>query len=119
MITEFRRLIFSSSELVDAIKTFSKEKVAKLPEGDIVGMVIVSEPHICAQVHVADTDGNSEEQEIVVDAKFLAAAMVYLCMQSSIPIPRLPKKILERAGDGLALSFSINADPQLIEDINI
>ena len=119
MITEFRRLIFSSSELAVAIKTFSKEKAPKLPEGDIVGMAIVSEPHICAQVRVADINGSSEEQEIVVEANFLAAAMLYLCMQNSIPVPKLPKKILERAGDGLALSFSINADPQLIDDINI
>lgn len=115
MITEFRRLVFSSSELEKAIKTFSKEKAPKLPDGDILGMVIVGEPHISARVRVGDVYGSSEEQEVVVEAGYLAAAMLFHCNKSRIPIPKSPKKILERAGDGLALSFSINADPQLVD----
>jgi hypothetical protein len=118
MISEFRRLVFSSSELEKAIKAFNKEKVAKLPDGEIVGLEIVGEPKICARLRVGDFYGGSESQEVVVEAGYLAAAMLFHCTQSRIPIPKSPKKTLERVGDGLALSFSINADPQLVDLIN-
>lgn len=115
MITEFRRLVFSSSELERALKNFGKEKVSKLPDGDILGMEIVGEPDICARVRVGDVYGSSEEQEVVVDAAYLGAVIIFHCKQKQIPMPRSPNKTLERVGDGLALSFSINTDPELAD----
>jgi hypothetical protein len=115
MITEFRRLVFSSSEMERAIKAFNKEKASKFPEGDIVGIEIVGEPDICARIRVRDVYGASAEQEVVVDADYLGAVMLFRCNQNNIPMPRLSKKTLDRVGDGLALSFSINTDPELAE----
>jgi len=109
MITEFRRLIFTSSELEKAIKAFSKEKVSILPEGDVLGVEVVGTPDICARVRMGDAYGRTEEQEVVLDAIHLGATMLFHCKQNRIPMPRTPKKTLERVGDGLALSFSINA----------
>ena len=67
MITEFRRLVFSSSELESAIRDFNKEKVEKLPVGDIVGIEIIGEPYICARIRVGNFYDNSEEQEVMID----------------------------------------------------
>lgn len=115
MITEFRRLVFSSSEIEKAIKAFSKEQTSMLPEGEILGMEIVGEPDIGVRVRVGDVYGGSKEQEVVIDAVYLGAAMLFHCKQNRIPMPRTPKKTLERVGDGLALSFSINAAPEMAD----
>lgn len=115
MITEFRRLVFSSSELEKALKAFSTEKASKLPDGDILGIEIVGAPDICARVRVGDIHGKSAEQEVVIDADYLGAVLIFHCKRNGIPMPRAPKKTLERVGDRLAISFSINAVPELAD----
>lgn len=115
MITEFRRLVFSSFDLENAINSFNKEKSRKLPDGDILGMTIVGEPNLCVRVRVGNIPGLTEELEVDLGAGYLAAAMLYHCVRLKIPVPKYAVKMLERAGDGLALSFALNADPQAVE----
>lgn len=112
MITEFRRLVLSIKEIEKAISAFNKHKVAKLPAGDIVGLEIVDNPKIGARVRVKEESGSAEEHEVTIDADYLGAAIIFHCQQNRIPMPRSPKKTLERVGEGLALSFSINAIPE-------
>ncbi len=112
MITEFRRLVFSSSELKMALKQFRGGNLSKLHEGDIVEVEIIGDSPISARVRVENIGGTYETQDIELDASYLGAAMLSHCMRSQIPIPKSAVKTLERAGDCLALSFSINADPQ-------
>jgi hypothetical protein len=115
MITEFRRLVFSSSDLIDAIKAFDTQKAPKLPDGDIVGVTIVGESDLRARIEMANIRSGLENQEIEVEANYLAAAMLLRCMQCGIPIPKSAVKTLERVDGGLALSLTINAAPQPVD----
>jgi len=118
MITEFRRLVFSSSDLISAIKTFSNLKGPKLPDGDILGVEIIGDSDIRARIQVSNIRGTYEKEEVEFEASYLAAAMLLHCIQSHIPIPKSAIKSLERVGDGLSLSLSINADPQPIVPVD-
>ncbi len=111
MVTEFRRLVFSTEELLNALEIFRADKGAGLPAGRIRQVTIVEDPAIGAKVrlteHVSD-----DEQEVVVDGGMLAAVMINFCMGKKIPIPKAAKKTVVKAGEGLALSFSIKASPR-------
>lgn len=114
MVTEFRRLVFSSNDMKIAIKTFNKDKARQLPAGDILEYKIIDEPNISCRVRVGDVNDSSKDQEVVVDASYLGAALIHHCLQNKIPLPKSAKKNLECAGDGLALSLTINAYPQAV-----
>lgn len=111
MVTEFRRLVFSSEELLNALEIFRAAKGAGLPAGRIRQLTIVEEPEIAARVRM-DGQGEDETREVVVDDGMLAAVMINFCMGKKIPIPKAAKKTVVKAGNGLALSFSIKASPR-------
>lgn len=111
MVTEFRRLVFTTEELLNALEIFRAEKGAGLPPGRIRQVTIVEEPEICAHVRLTE-HGSDDAQEVVVDAGMLAAVTINFCMGKKIPIPRAAKKTVVKAGEGLALSFSIKASPR-------
>lgn len=108
MVMEFRRLVFAPAELARALEVIRSANASALPAGQIKEVVIVDEPQVCVHVRMG-VPGSTEECKVVVDVDVLAAAMLRFCMNSKIPIPRAAKKTVVRAGDGLALSFSINA----------
>jgi len=109
MITEYRRLVFSADEIVKAVAAFNKAKVTNLPDGEITRIEIAGEREICARVWIKESPGSVRHSELEIKADHLGAALIFHCAQCRIPLPRSAKKAIERAGDGLALSFTINA----------
>ncbi|NNE82914.1 MAG: hypothetical protein HKN28_02985 [Alphaproteobacteria bacterium] len=116
MVAEYRRLLFSSSELESAIVAFNREKSRKLPVGDIAVIEIVDEPNLRARIRIGNAYDSSQDQEVDLEAEYLVAAMLYHCRQQQIPVPKSPKKIVKRSDQGVEMSFSINADSDLAQE---
>ena len=114
MITEFRRLVFSTDELCKAIKAFDHQKAPKLPEGEIDRITVAGEPEISVTAKMQSAGNGDDQTEIELDANYVAAAMLFYCSRCRIPVPKSAQKTLEIEGDSLALSFSLNSYPHSV-----
>lgn len=114
MITEFRRLVFSTDELCKAIKAFDDRKAPKLPAGEIDGLTFAGEPEIAVTARIRSAGNGDSQTEVELDANYVAAAMLFYCSRCRIPVPKSAKKTLEIEGDSLALSFSLNSYPHSV-----
>ena len=62
MVTEFRKLVFSSGELRRAIEIFSNRKISVLPDGEVFEVVLEDGEEIrgVLRYDAADGSGRSE-----------------------------------------------------------
>lgn len=107
MVTEFRRLAFSRVELKQALESFSRETNTFILDGDIAE-IDVSGGSLPEVRLLLSSPGGYEQIAVDITAAQLAAALLRFCMTHKIPIPKKSDKQIERAGDSVALSLSIN-----------
>lgn len=106
MVAEFRKLIFSFSELQKAIELIHMEKSLPLPEGNIVGITLSEHSGVSAKVQIAATE-SMDINVAEMDSNLLAAAMLYYCKKFKIPVPKDANKEVVKTDTGLVLQISI------------
>lgn len=114
MPTEFRRIVFSNEELLDALQAARDMAGGKLPAGRIVGCILSAEPSLTARLTVApdgcgpgEPIGTESGVTVDLDPEFVGAALLLHCRRNKIPIPRNSEKSLQVVGDSLALRISL------------
>ena len=105
MPTETRSITFAPHEIVAAVADFHLRRKMPIPKGKIVTMSFTAPPEIEGHFQVL-ADGETMPADFVLKSETLAAALVFYCINRSIPMPALAQKQLRRHGDGLELLIS-------------
>ena len=117
MPTEFRRIVFSHSELREAFASYRNEGQVVLPAGPLRSVRFADESRnrLCLGVHDPQSD---KVVDVELGAAFAAAALLRYCIARRIPIQRSAQKALALAGESLALdlrSAPVGAEAKLAE----
>jgi len=106
---EYRQIVFSSTEVLSAVREHRKRQRNPLPAGSIARCEIRGEPAVGIELEIAD-DKTGGRQTIRVDGEALAAALILYCIDHKIPTPVDATKRIVLSEKGLTLSISrINA----------
>ncbi|MCF4167482.1 hypothetical protein L2U69_17680 [Zavarzinia compransoris] len=105
MPRETRSLFFSPHEIVAAVADFHLRRKMPIPKGKIVSMSFSAPPDIEATFQIL-AEGETVPARFVLKGETLAAALVFYCINRSIPMPALSRKQLRKADDGLELVIS-------------
>ncbi len=94
MPTEIRNIIFSTNEVLFAVKDFRQRKKDPLPSGSILDCKMIEKPEVHARIEMAcDPDG--AKRTITFESEELAAALILFCINRRIPLPANAIKILQ------------------------
>ena len=94
MPTEIRNIIFSTNEVLFAVKDFRQRKKDPLPSGSILDCKMIEEPKVHVQIEMAcDPDGH--KRTLTFESEELAAALILFCINRRIPLPADALKILQ------------------------
>lgn len=105
MTEETRSITFSPNEIVTAIAEFHFRRKLPIPKGKVVEMSFTAPPEI--EVHLRiQGEGEASPAEFNLKSETVAAALVFYCINRSIPLPALARKQLRLHGDGLELLIS-------------
>ena len=115
MPNEIRHVIFSVSEMVEAITTYNRSRGVAMPSGTVVGAgpgdAQPGKPVRFSISVLPDTamQGAEKEktQEVTLGGADLVAALVNYCKNCSIPVPLKGSKMLERFGSQVGLVITI------------
>ena len=109
MPLEYRQIVFTSTEVLLAIREHRKRMRTPLPPGSITRFEIGGEPAVGADLEIAD-DKTTSRQVIRVEGEALAAALILYCIDHRIPMPIDAAKRIAVTDKGLTLSISaVNA----------
>lgn len=101
MPDEFRFLVFSPSEAVDAFSAFAIGPGKPVPRGRVVAAQPVGEKTITARLSVDDGSGGAAD--VPLGAEQVLEALIAFCIARGIPLPRVSEKTLERLHGRFAL----------------
>ena len=107
MPTEFRHIIFSRDELLEAIKGYRKRRRDPLPPGSILNYSIEEEPNLHVLLRVAP-DRSDEPVQLVFEKDELVNALIMFCIDQSIPMPIESAKFLQLFGKSVGLVITKN-----------
>lgn len=102
MPTETRHISFRPHEIVAAISDFHQRRKLPIPKGKVLGIAFTDPPNIQATLSILPDD-DPQAVDFTMNSETLAAALVFYCINRSIPLPALAKKQLQRQGDEIAL----------------
>lgn len=118
MPVELRHLIFTSSEIVEAISVFRRARGQTLPSGQVtfaqaVGGLsdkplhfrLVIQPDVAAR-----NDAFDAEYKLELTSAELAAVLIIYCKSRSIPIPAGSTKALQNFSGEIALTIASNTN---------
>jgi hypothetical protein len=117
MPTELRKIVFSNSELIDAIEGFARHTKKSMPAGKVVGCRVDGKDRITIALSVHHPAEGSKHT-VTFDHASIAAALIRFCMEKKIPMPRTAEKSVERSGDGVALTLKIGGPAPLAQAAN-
>lgn len=98
MPTEIRRLIFTDSEVMEALTTFISSDRTAIEPGRVVGLEIASKDPCALRCSIQGRSGLMNDQ--VFDAVFLCAALISWCMKNKVPLARTAKKAVKMTTTG-------------------
>lgn len=102
MPREIRNIIFSTNEVLFAVKDCRQRLNDGLPPGSIIDCKILDEPEIGAEIEIAcEPDGR--KRIIAIEGQELTAAMILFCVNLRIPLPAHAIKILQLIDGELGL----------------
>ena len=106
MPSEFRRIMFTNNELIEAIHDYNEIAQDKLPPGIILTCTPVSEAEVAVRLETVDQ--RSDETHVVELApEVLGAALLRYCMKHRIPMPKSATKSIQIHGDEVSLNVEI------------
>ena len=91
MPEEFRRLIFSDTEVISAVFSQSRKSKDEIPSGTMKFLTIGGdrEPFVRFAIETAEGD-----KPFKFEGPFLAAALIRFCMDKNIPMPQKSRKVI-------------------------
>jgi hypothetical protein len=106
MPSEFRRIMFTNNELIEAIHDHNQVSQDKLPRGMIVTCKPVAEADVAVRLELVD-QCNGETHLAYLSPTVVAAALLRYCMKRKIPIPKKAAKSIEVHDDTISLNVRI------------
>ncbi|WP_119417789.1 hypothetical protein [Desertibaculum subflavum] len=106
MITEWRKLTFSTDELAAAITTYLLA-TRGMAKDDRLGGVAITDPHNVAVTVTIYPAVSGEPSSVELKAEALAALMVAHCIRTRTPLPRRATKSIVVDDDRVALVLSM------------
>ena len=111
MPTELRHLIFSVSEVVEAITSYNRSRGVAMPSGAVVGAGLAETPSgapvsfsiLVLPDRALQGGEKGKPQEVTLGGADLIAALIGHSRSCSIPVPLKGTKSLERFGSQLGL----------------
>lgn len=101
MPSEFRFLVYSSSEAATALAAYARAHDRELPEGRIAGAEPVGEKRINGRLLVET--GLGPPTIVHFKTEEILEALIEDCLSRRIPLPRVSEKALERLQGRFAL----------------
>ncbi|TPG37720.1 hypothetical protein EAH89_29875 [Roseomonas nepalensis] len=119
MPTELRHLIFSVTEVVEAITSHNRARGVAMPSGTVVGAGLTETPadapvsfSILVRPDRALPGAEKDKpQKVTLGGADLMAALIGHCRSCSIPVPMKGTKSLERFGSQLGLVITLGRPP--------
>lgn len=106
MITEWRKLTFSTDELAAAISTYL-QATRGMAKDDRLGDISIADPHNVAVTVTIYPAVGGEPSSVDLKAETLAALMVAHCIRTRTPLPRRATKSIVVDDDRIALVLSM------------
>lgn len=101
MPDEFRFLVFSPDEAVDALWSHARSVGRQLPPGRALGAEPLGETTVNGRLSV--DDGSGTPTIVPFDSADVLEALIAYCLDRGIPLPRVSEKTLERVHGRFAL----------------
>ena len=97
MRSEFRRVLVTNNELIEAIHDYSEVSRDKLPPGIIPTCTPVSEAEVAVRLELVD-QRSDETQVVELSPEVLGAALLRYCVRNRIPMPKSATKAIQIHG---------------------
>ncbi len=106
MPSEFRRIMFTNNELIEAIHDYNEISQYKLPPGIILTCTPVAEAEVAVRLELVDqrSDGT---HVVELSPEVLGAALLRYCMKHRIPMPKAATKSIQIHGNEISLNVEI------------
>ena len=106
MPAERRLLTFVNQELSDALHAYAKRKDADVPCGRLVKLIEIDDKDFAFEATFVD-DVRNVRESVLLTMFFVTEALIYLCIERKIPIPKKGIKKSEKFGDGVGLEILV------------
>ncbi len=106
MPAEFRQILFTNNELIEALYEYNQVAQTKLPQGIIVSCTPVAEAKVAVRLELVDQK-SGETQVASLAPELVAAALLRSCMKQHIPMPKGAAKSIQVHGDDISLNVRI------------
>ena len=111
MPVERREIIFSTSEVFQAVNSYNRMKPDLLPQGIIQNVQVLEGEEIKLRVTIEMSYGNGRQAvSIEVTAIDTVELLVRGCLENNIPIPRRATKVLRQIEGNLALVIQVASE---------
>ncbi len=107
MATEFRRIVLTNDELMDAIALYNRAAKQKLPAGQFVSCTVKDGQDLTVCLEICDIS-TDKRHNIDLEAAYIGASIIKWCQSEKIPIPRAAEKSVKAVGDNIALHLTLN-----------
>jgi len=114
VLTEYRKLVFPESDLIEAITAHDSMSLKLFASRDVVKIEVTESPDIRISAKLRGKDG--QDEPIQLENSYVVAAMVRYCVENKIPLPRRGEKLLELDEGRLALSICMDGSSVPVED---
>ncbi len=102
MPSEFRQILFSNKELIDALYEYDRAAQTKLLQGDILSCTPVQEDKVAVRLQLMDMVGG-EAKVASLTSEMVAAVLLRYCIKHRIPIPKNADKSIQVHDDQISL----------------
>jgi len=116
MATEFRRIVLTNDELMDAIALYNRAAKQKLPAGQFVSCTVKDGQDLMVSLEICDIS-TDKRYNIDLKAAYIGASIIKWCQNEKIPIPRSADKSVEAVGDNVALHLTVNGKSDELFDV--
>ena len=114
MPAEYRQVLFSNNELIQALNGYNQVAQTKLPHGVIISCTPVAEDKVAVRLQLVD-QASGETQVASLSPELVAAALLHYCFKHRIPMPQSAAKAIETHGDEISLNVRIERRAKNLE----
>jgi hypothetical protein len=106
MPSEYRQILFSNRELIDALYEYDRAAKTKLLKGDILSCTPVGDDKEAVRLQLMDSV-SGEAQVASLSSELVAAVLLRYCIKHRIPIPKNAAKSIQIHDDQVSLDVRI------------